>query len=422
MATAPATRWRYRASDAQGREARGDIAADSADAAVAALQARALWVIDLEPVAPSRAPVTGSATTSLTRPVAEAWSRLAGRDLEELAVLVRAIATLLAAGVPLDRALGHALDGDASTSATARWAPVFAAVRDRVRAGESLAEAARTQPALPASFAPAFAAAEATGALPATFERLAAHLERQQRTRNALRAALVYPALLAVASVTGTLVILLVVVPRFAALLADSGVPLPWSTRLLMGAGSFFATVGWWLLGLLLVGGVLAWRAAQTPAGRARWHAVRLRWPVVGSVERARDAARYLESLALALENGVPVLTAMRLAQRSVQNVALAAALAPAEPAVRDGGSLSQAIGGWIPPLARRLLEAGEQAGALAPMAQRAADAADAAVQRRVAQLVAVVEPFLILVFGALVGFVALALLQAIYGLNAGQF
>jgi type II secretory pathway component PulF len=432
-------RWRYRASDARGKEARGEVAAESADAAVAALQARALWVIDLEPVAAAttidghaQGPENGreNGRVNAEQPgVAQAltrmWSRLAGRDLEALAVITRAIATLLAAGVPLDRALGHAAEAEpADTDATAGasgWGAVFAAVRDRVRRGESLADAAAQVERLPTTFAPAFAAAEATGALPATFARLADHLERQQRTVNALRAALVYPSLLAVASVTGTLVILVVVVPRFAALLADSGVPLPWATRVLVGTGAALARGGWWMVGALALGSVVTWRSAQTPEGRARWHARRLTWPVIGSFERARDAARYLDTLALALANGVPVLRAMRLARRSVQNVVLAAALEPAEPAVRDGTSLSQALGAWLPPLARRLMEAGESAGALAPMAQRAADAADAAVQRRLAQLVAVVEPFLILVFGGIVGFVALALLQAIYGLNAGQ-
>lgn len=433
---APEPRWRYRASDASGREARGDIAAENAEAAVAALQARALWVIDLEPVAGASARPTagsnvagsdvagatgGSGTRSFTRAVTSAWARLAGRDLEELAVTTRAAATLLAAGVPLDRALGHAVDSDAGASSSARWGPAFAALRDRVRRGESLAAAADAVPELPATFGPAFAAAEATGALPATFARLADHLERQQRTMQALRAALVYPTLLAVASVTGTLVILLVVVPRFAALLADSGMPLPWATRLLVASGALLARGGWLLLAALLVGGVAAWRFVQTPAGAARWHAWRLNLPVIGPLERARDAARYLDSLALALANGVPVLSAMRLARRGVRNQALAAALGPAEPAVRDGASLSQAIGAWLPPLARRLLEAGEGAGALSAMAQRAADAADGAVQRRIAQLVAIIEPFLILAFGGIVGFVALALLQAIYGLNAGQ-
>ncbi|MBY0492255.1 MAG: type II secretion system F family protein [Gemmatimonadaceae bacterium] len=438
---APEPRWRYRASDASGREARGDIAAENAEAAVAALQARALWVIDLEPVAGAPMRPTagskvagsnlagseaagatgGSGTRSFAHVVTTAWARLAGRDLEELAVTTRAAATLLAAGVPLDRALGHAVDSDAGASSSARWGPAFAALRDRVRRGESLAAAADAVPELPATFGPAFAAAEATGALPATFARLADHLERQQRTMQALRAALVYPTLLAVASVTGTLVILLVVVPRFAALLADSGMPLPWATRLLVASGALLARGGWLLLAALVLGGVAAWRFVQTPAGAARWHAWRLNLPVIGPLERARDAARYLDSLALALANGVPVLSAMRLARRGVRNQALAAALAPAEPAVRDGASLSQAIGACLPPLARRLLEAGEGAGALAAMAQRAAVAADGAVQRRIAQLVAIIEPFLILVFGGIVGFVALALLQAIYGLNAGQ-
>lgn len=421
--SASAPMWRYRASDATGREARGEVAAESADAAVAALQARALWVIDLEPASVRRAPpagVTGAsgATAGVAASLGQWWARLSGGDLEALAVTTRSIATLLDAGVPLDRALAHGANADGARGD--RWAPVFAALRDRVRRGESLADAAALE-SLPPTFAPAFAAAEASGALPATFERLASHLERQQRTLSALRAALVYPALLAIASTSGTLVILLVVVPRFAALLADSGVALPWATRALIALGSALAAGGWWLLGLLLLGGIVAARSIQSPAGRARWHAARLRWPVIGALERARDAARYLDSLALALGNGVPVLSAMRLARQSVQNVALRAELVPAEPAVRDGTALSDALASWLPPLARRLLEAGESAGALAAMAQRAAEAADALVQRRVAQLVAIVEPFLILVFGGIVGFVALALLQAIYGLNAGQ-
>ncbi len=425
--------WRYRASDATGREARGEVAADSAEAAVATLQARALWVIDLEPVATSWGGrgTAGVARAARGATLSRLWARWSGRDLEELAAITRAIATLLAAGVPLDRALGHGADAEPSGPRGGVWTPVFAALREAVRGGASLADAASasatatatatTTDRLPATFAPAFAAAEATGALPATFDRLAEHLERQQRTLQALRAALVYPALLAVASLSGTLVILLVVVPRFAALLADSGVPLPWATRVLVGLGAVLAHAGWWLGGALGLGAIATWRALQTPSGRARWHAARLAWPVVGPLERARDAARYLDGLALALANGVPLLAAMRLARRAVQNLALRAALEPAEPAVRDGVALSQALGSWLPPLSRRLLEAGESAGALAAMAQRAADAADAAVQRRVAQLVAVVEPFLILAFGGIVGFVALALLQAIYGLNASQ-
>lgn len=418
-----ASRWRYRASDASGREAFGDLAAESVEAAVATLRARELWVIDLEPLAAGASSAVardarGDGRASLAQRVTASWSRVAGSDLEALAVLTRAVATLLDAGMPLERALSHAADerGDSG-----EWPSVFGALRDRIRKGEGLAHAATAIGRLPQSFAPAFAAAESSGALPQTFERLATHIERQVRTRNAIRSALVYPTLLAVASLVGTTVILLVVVPRFAALLADSGVALPWATRTLVLVGAALTSGGWWLLGAIVLTAVLAVRWAHSTAGRARFHAARLGWPVIGTLERSRESARYLDSFALALGNGVPVLSSMRLARDSVENQELARQVEPAEAAVRDGAPVSRALNEWLPPLALRLLEAGESAGALAAMSQRAAEAADALVQRRVAQLVSVIEPLLILLFGGIVGFVALALLQAIYGLNAGQ-
>jgi type II secretory pathway component PulF len=226
--------------------------------------------------------------------------------------------------------------------------------------------------------------------------------------------------LLGVASVTGTLVILLVVVPRFAALLSDSGAALPWATRALMAAGALLTRGGWLLLVAVLVAAAALVRRWQTPAARHTLDAAQLRWPVIGAYVRERDAARYLETLALALGAGVPLLTAMRLARGAVHNREVAAQLAPAEPAVRDGGALASQLQRVIPALPLRLLEAGEAAGALPAMAARAADAADAAAQRRLAQLVALIEPVMILGFGGVVGFVALALLQAIYGINAG--
>lgn len=416
-------RWRYRASDLTGRETFGDLAAESSEAAVAALRARDLWVIDIEPLAngASNGVARGEPdgrSHSLSQRVAARWSRVSGSDLEALAVLTRAVATLLAAGMPLERALSHAADerGDSGD-----WPSVFSALRDRIRGGESLASASTAVGQLPQSFAPAFAAAESSGALPQTFERLASHIERQVRTRNAIRAALVYPMLLAVASIVGTTVILLVVVPRFSALLADSGVALPWATRALVLVGAALTSGGWWLFGAIALTAVLALRWVQSPDGRARFHAARLGWPVIGPLERSRDAARYLDAFALALGNGVPVLSSMRLARGSVENQELARQLEPAEASVRDGAPVSRALNESFPPLALRLLEAGESAGALAAMSQRAAEAADALVQRRVTQLVAVIEPLLILLFGGIVGFVALALLQAIYGLNAGQ-
>lgn len=421
-ASAGMTRWRYRAADAQGATTRGEVDAASAEAAVDLLRRRSLWVIDLEPTRGASAVVpvsSGSASTSAPR--ARFLDRLSRRTTdgdESLAILTRSVATLLESGVPLERALAFAASGEMD----ARWQQVFNGLQEAVTRGESLSEAAARVEALPRAYAPLLAAAEASGSMAATFARLADDLEARSQLRARVRAALVYPTLLALASTVGTLVILVVVVPRFADLIAGAGGTVPASTRLLIGLSALLSRVGWLLAIAVILAGTAVRQSLQDGSTRRRWHATRLGWPLVGRFERERAAAGYLSTLAVALESGVPLLRAMSLARGTVGNDALAERLAGAEAVVRDGGSVSQALSGSLPPLATRLLEAGEQGGALAPLARRAATAASDQVQRVITSAVALIEPAMILGFGGIVGFVALALLQAIYGINASSF
>ena len=256
----------------------------------------------------------------------------------------------------------------------------------------------------------------------ATFARLADDLEARSQLRARVRAALVYPTLLALASTVGTLVILVVVVPRFADLIAGAGGTVPASTRLLIGLSALLSRFGWLLAIAVVLAGTAVRQSLQDASRRRRWHTARLGWPLVGRFEREQAAAGYLSTLAVALESGVPLLRAMSLARGTVGNDALAERMAGAEAVVRDGGSVSGALARSLPPLATRLLEAGEQGGALAPLARRAATAASDQVQRVMTSAVSLIEPVMILGFGGIVGFVALALLQAIYGMNASSF
>ncbi|MFN5583456.1 type II secretion system F family protein, partial [Gemmatimonas sp.] len=172
--------------------------------------------------------------------------------------------------------------------------------------------------------------------------------------------------------------------------------------------------------GPLGVGALVWWRRAlRDPARATAWDAQRLGWPLIGRFERDRDGARYLDTLSLALASGVSLLRAMALARATMQNRALAARLEPAEARVRDGVPLVDAVGDTLPPLARQLLRAGEAGGALSVLAARAAAAADGEAERQLGRVVALIEPVMILGFGGVVALVALALLQAIYGLNA---
>jgi general secretion pathway protein F len=167
------------------------------------------------------------------------------------------------------------------------------------------------------------------------------------------------------------------------------------------------------------LGAALLQRAWHDDASRQRLDAMRLSWPVVGALERMHAAAGYVGTLAIALRAGVAVLPAMGLARDVVANQSLRNDLRRAEERVRSGSTIADALSGLLPPLTQRLLEAGETSGDVAGMARRAAEAADGELQRVLTRAVALIEPVMILGFGGVVGFVALALLQAIYGLNA---
>ena len=421
-------RFRYRAADAQGTAVRGEIDANSARDAVDALRRRALWVIELYPLASTSrdgtriaGSIDDSTTASSAAPttfVSTMRARVAGlwRSANtELAAEVRAISTLLNAGVPLYRALSYAVTQAPDPSLRI----AFAAVRDAVEGGSSLSNALSARAEFPRAFAPLVAAGEASGTLGASLSLIADHLERRDLLRSKLQSALVYPAILGAASTVGIVVILLLVVPRFAGLIAETGGTLPTSTRALVAMSGVLTRYGWLLLILLAVIAVLTQRWLATNGARLVFHERRLRWPLLGSLERTRAAASYVGTLAVALRSGVAMLQAMALARAVVSNEHLSARMLEAEARVQGGARLSDALAGTLPPLAERLLDAGETSGDLAGMATRAAEACDAEAQKRVAQAVTLIEPVMILGFGGVVGFVALALLQAIYGLNA---
>lgn len=335
----------------------------------------------------------------------------------DLSLWTRTLATLLEAGAPMDRALSVA---QAQVTHPAVGAAA-ADLRTRVLAGGTLADAMRAHPAVfGALHAAMVEAGEATGSLDRACGLLADYLDEDDAWRDQLQAALLYPVLMAVVATVGVLVLLLVVVPRFSVLLADLGGTLPLSTRLLVGVGQFVG--GWWWLLLLgvtaLVTGVTTWLA--TPAATAAFHRARLGWPVVGRLERAVATARFTRALGVLLQGGMPLLGAWRLAQGGVTNVALVTDLRAAAERVGRGEPIATATAGVLAPLATQLMAVGDESGQLDAMALRAATVHETQVQRTLRTVAGLIEPALIVLFGGLVGLVALAMLQAIYAVNAG--
>lgn len=408
-------RFRYRAATRTGALVDGALQAASREAALRELRRRHLLPVQLEAerVEGDGAPGDGWAR-GLARLAAGA-ARPGGAPREAVAVWVRLLATLLAAGAPADRAL----DVAAGATPHPRVRAAALDVRRTVQGGASLAEALRRHPALFAEVHVGLVAAgEAGGALAAALATLAGYLEEEATLRAELRSALLYPAVMGVVALAGTLVLLLVVVPRFAALAEEVGGTLPPSTRLLVALGHAAGAAAWALpfaAAALVLG---ARRALAREGARERWHAARLALPVLGRLERVRVTARFTRALGLLLGAGLPLLPALQVARGGIGNLALAAGVGRAAGAARRGERLAAALAGTLTPLAVQLLAVGEEGGRLAALALHAAEAHDAEARRTARTLADLVGPALIIVFGAVVGFVALAMLQAIYAVN----
>ncbi|HET6632552.1 MAG TPA: type II secretion system inner membrane protein GspF [Rhodanobacteraceae bacterium] len=394
----------YLALDAAGKTCRGVLQGDTPRAARQALRERGLTPMQVDEVA-EQAPGSGG------------WRRRNPLSGSRRALLLRELATLLGAGLPLDEALSAIAERD---SEAARRALVLS-LRARVMEGATLAEAMSEHPAaFPELYRASVAAGERSGRLDAVLALLADDAEAGDDLRQGLWAALAYPLLLAVVAVLVVSGLLLYVVPQIVDVFVRMHADLPWSTRLLMATSAGLAHWGIVLL-LVLVALVLAARwSLRQPALRMRWHAWLLRLPGIGGLLRIGNTARATRTLALLTASAVPLLEALAVSARVVPNLAMRAALGSAAERVREGASLARALGesGLFPPVALRLIAAGERSGTLERMLLEASGYC-ARLRKRVLDILgAVLGPALILLVGALVLFIVLAILLPVFDLN----
>lgn len=392
--------FRYRAADAAGKVLEGDVQSPSRREAIEDLRRRKLYPFDLVELSDTRLD-DRSERASLG---------------DALAIWTRVVATMLSAGLPLERAL--ALPGGGAGNAM--LASAATALGKEIRDGSTLASAMRKNPKVFSSLYVAMVSAgEETGALDQVMLRLADNLDETAELRARVRGALLYPALMAFVAAIGVTVILLFVVPRFVGMLGEVGGSLPLSTRVLIGASN--AVSGYWWLWLLAIAvavfGTTRW--AGVSRNRMRWHEVRLRLPVTGVLERAQIAARFTRNIGLLQQSGIGILPSLRIARSGISNLAISARIERAAEGVAQGKRLGAELRDALPPLAVQLIALGEETGRLGELAIRAADSLDRDVSRRLRNLIGLLEPVLIIVFGVVVGFVALAMLQAIYSVNA---
>lgn len=394
--------FRYDALDPGGARQRGTLEAANAREARQLLRERGLRVLSIRP-ARWHWPV--------------AW--LPGKRLgaTQLAVVTRQLATLLHAGMPLS----DTLQAVASQTEQRSVSQLLRAVNEQVTQGHTLADALGQYPqAFPVVYRATVAAAERSGCLADVFERLADHGERQQALRQKVQLALVYPVILLLVSLLVVGFLLGYVVPDVVQAFARDQAQLPFATRLLIGLSEF--TVRFGLLVIVAVlGCVVAARVAlRRPARRARWDALALRLPMWGAFIRASDAARFVATLATLGRSGVALVDAMHIGAAVTSNLALRERLASAARELAEGASLATSLArcAALPPLTLHMIASGERAGELDAMLERAADLQEKNLASRISLLVSLCEPLMLLVMGAIVLFIVLAILLPILNLN----
>jgi general secretion pathway protein F len=390
--------YRYEATRPDGATVCGVLEAGSGPEAAALLSSRGLYPLTV-------APGTGT----------ESWWRRARRpSVRAVANVFQGLAALVEAGVPLDQAI-HA----AERGAQGTLAQTLQRVGTRVREGQSLGSALASEPGAFSGVTIGLVRAGERGVgLAAALAQTAAQLERESEGQARVRAALAYPLLLAVVGSLTVAVIVLFVVPRFAALLGDLGQTLPPATRILLAGSDILRRFG---IGLA-IGTIIGAVAAQRFIGhhRVAWHAWLLTVPVAGSIRHALATARVARTLGALLGTGTPALVALAIARDAAGDAAVAARLGAARDRVAEGAGLTAALEGTaaLAPGALQLARIGEGSGRLPYLLLRAADLEERDAERRLRMLVGLLEPALIIAFAGLVAFVAAALLQAVYAVR----
>lgn len=400
------TQFSYVALDVAGREKRGRVSAESAEEVRATLKAKKLYVVSIG--GGGEQVVSSAPLLSIGR------KRL---NAKQLTLFTRQLATLARVS-PLEeslRTIARQTESDAARG-------VIESVHAGVLEGRSLADAMqREEKSFPQLYRAMVSAGETAGSLPTILDRLADLQERQAQVRSKLFAALAYPIVLAVVAMFVVGALMIYVVPKVVEQFDTVGQQLPLLTRVVIGLSSLLA--GWWWLILIVVAAIggLIWFLLQDDARRLAFDRALLHLPLVGRLIRDLHAARLARTLSTMVASRLPLIEGLALSARTVRNRALKRASEEMVEAIRGGGSLSAALRrtGLFPPLLVYLTASGESSGQLDAMLERAADYLEREFDSFTAAALAMLEPAIIVVMGAVVAAIVLSILLPILQLES---
>ncbi len=332
---------------------------------------------------------------------------------QEVAAFTRQLGTLTGAGIPLAEALGAL----AEQSDNKKLERILAGVRQKVNEGATLADTLAAHPIMfPDLYVNMVRSGEAAGNLDAVLMRLADFMDTQLALRSKVSGALTYPIIMMVLGSVVMGVLLIVVVPQITSVFEDMGKTLPWNTRLLIVVSETAAGY-WWLMIPIGIAGYFGFRRwARTSRGRGTLDRAWLRLWLIGPLTRFVASARFSRTLATMLSAGVPVLTALEITKKVLNNTVLEKVVEQARDAIREGESIAATLkkSGQFPSMMVHMVAVGERSGQLETMLENVATAYEREVDGKVARLTTILSPAIIVTMAVVVVFIVFSILTPI--------
>ncbi len=396
--------YRFQAADPSGKFQKGILDADSARQARAMIRERGLTPLEVETLE-NRQAAAGSVVIG---------GRLRDADL---ALCTRQLSSLLSARLPLERSLNAVVE----QAESARVRERFAAVRSDVVGGQTLSQAMAKFPRdFPDTYRALVGAGEQSGDLAKVMSKLADYVEGRTALVSKVKMAFTYPAIVTFVALAVIVALLTYVVPQVVGVFNQTRQQLPILTVILIKVSDFVRVYGWVVLAGI-VAAFLAFRySLRAPTARLAFHERLLRLPMFGRLIRGVNTARFASTLSILTGSGVPLIRSLEAGAATLSNEALKANVLDALARVREGVPLSRALGAGkqFPPMLIHMIASGEATGELPEMLERAAQTMSQEVERRTLTMTTLLEPILILIMGAVVLMIVLAVLLPIIEIN----
>ncbi len=341
-----------------------------------------------------------------------------GLNAKEIGLFTKELATLLQAGLPIDRSLIVLMD---LLEEDSKIHILIKNVLQQVKGGVNLADALEAESsAFSRFYINMLRAGEAGGSVDVVLGQLSEYLEKSKELKDTVSTALIYPIILVVMAVGSVFLLLTFVVPQFTEMFESAGKELPISTQIVVGTAEWLQSY-WWALFIFGTLTYFTMRYELTLGPRKeRWDLFILSIPMFGEIVRNMNTTNFTRTLGTLLSNGVPILTALGIVKGTLSNLVLVKAVSEAEENLKQGKDMSSALieSGQFPKMATQMIKMGEETGKMEEMLERTANTYDKQLKITIERMLAMMEPILIVVLGLLIAGIIISILSAILSVN----